>query len=272
MTAITRDMARVAGGTVWLDRAARLWFCTACVGQLAFIYFILAFYGARTIGGDFAAWNDKPLIDGHIPGDGVGNMMFAVHVAMAAVVTLGGLLQLVPALRRRWPGVHRWNGRFFLVFAGAAALGGLWLTWGRGTYLSAVSAVAITLDGLLILGCGLAAWRLAVARRYDRHRAWALRTFMVVNGVWFLRVAMMAWVLMNQGPRGMTATLSGPADIGLVFGSYLIPLAGLELYLFAQRSCNGLVKPVAAGVIGGLTAVMALGIFGTIAFMWGPHL
>ncbi len=255
-----------------LSRAAGLWFLLACVGQLAFVYFILGFYGSRTLVGDFAGWDDKPLIEGYVAGDLLGNLMFIAHVLLAAVITAGGLWQLVPALRRRWPAVHRWNGRLFILIAYVMALGGLWLTWGRGTHLSLESAWAITLNGLLIIGFATLAWRRAMAREIDAHRRWALRTFMVVNGVWFLRVGMMAWVLINQGPAGMNATMSGPANIAINFGCYLIPLAVLELYFLASRSDDGLVRRVAIGMIGLAVIVTGIGIFGTIALMWGPHL
>lgn len=254
-----------------LRGAGVVWFAVAAVGQAAFIYFILAFYGTRTAAGNYAAWNDKPLIDGFIGGDHAGNVVFAMHVLLAALVTLGGLMQLVPTIRRAAPALHRWTGRVFLSVAVFMALSGVWLAVVRGTYLSVVSAVAILINGALILVFAGLAWRYAIKRRFDLHRAWALRTFMVVSGVWFLRVALMGWVVLSGGGLGMNKTMSGPADIVLVFGSYLIPLALLELYLRAERGGAAL-KAGAALLIVAASAYMAVGIFGTIAFMWGPYL
>lgn len=251
--------------------AGIVWFAVAAAGQAAFIYFILAFYGTRTASGNYAAWNDKPLIDGFIGGDHAGNVVFAVHVLLAALVTLSGLMQLVPAIRRAAPALHRWTGRTFLSVAIFMALSGVWLAAVRGTYLSVVSAVAILINGALILIFAGLAWRYAVKRRFDLHRTWALRTFMVVSGVWFLRVGLMGWVVLSGGGLGMNKTMSGPADIVLVFGSYLIPLALLELYLRAERGGPAL-KVTAALLIVAASAYMAVGTFGTIAFMWGPYL
>ncbi|MBO9557710.1 MAG: DUF2306 domain-containing protein [Caulobacter sp.] len=260
-----------AAGATALRWAGRLWFAVAGVGQAAFIAFILAFYGVRTATGNFAGWNDKPLIDGYIKGDGPGNTVFAAHVLLASVVTLGGLMQLVPVLRRKWPRLHRWTGRTYLSLAVFMALSGVWLAVVRGTYLSVVSAVAILINGLLILVFAGLAWRHAVKRRFDRHRLWALRTFMVVSGVWFLRVGIMGWIVVNRGPVGMTDRMSGPVDIVLTFGSYLIPLAVLELYGAAERSAGGLSKALVAALVGLASAFTAAGVFGTIAFMWLPY-
>src|ERR1700751_3646407 len=104
--ASTSPFPRDAGATA-LRWAAVLWFAVAFVGQAAFIGFILVFYGVRTATGNFAGWNDKPLITGYVKGDDVGNIVFAAHVLLASVVTLGGLMQMIPALRRRWPRLHR---------------------------------------------------------------------------------------------------------------------------------------------------------------------
>jgi len=261
-----------SAGSTALRWASVLWFAVAAVGQVAFIGFILAFYGVRTATGNFAAWNDKPLIDGYIKDDDTGNIVFATHVLLASVVTLGGLMQLIPGLRRRWPSLHRWTGRTFIVIAVFMALSGVWLAVVRGTYLSVVSAVAILINGLLILIFAGLAWRHAIKRRFEQHRRWALRTFMVVSGVWFLRVGLMGWIVVNQGPVGMTKDMSGPTDIVMTFGSYLIPLALLELHGAAERSASGVPKALVAALIVAASAFTAAGVFGTIAFMWLPHL
>jgi hypothetical protein len=97
-------LIRPGVGAVALRWSSRLWFVVAAVGQTAFIGFILAFYGVRTATGNFAGWNDKPLIDGYIKGDDAGNAVFAAHVLLASVVTLGGLMQMIPACAANGPG------------------------------------------------------------------------------------------------------------------------------------------------------------------------
>lgn len=269
MSAQSLPSSLPSGALRW---ASVLWFAVTAVGQAAFIGFILLFYGVRTATGNFAGWNDKPLIDGYMQGDNLGNAVFAAHVLLASVVTLCGLMQLVPVVRRKWPRVHRWSGRTFLAVGIFMALSGVWLAVVRGTYLSVISAVAILINAVLILIFAGLAWRHAMKRRFAEHRLWALRTFMVVSGVWFLRVGLMGWIILNRGPVGMTKDMSGPTDIVLTFGSYMIPLAVLELYGLAERSANGALKSLAATVVATASVFMAAGIFGTIAFLWGPYL
>ena len=263
--------ARALGDAV-LKGSGVIWFLAAAAGQIAFIYYITVYYGGRTLSGNYAGWNDREIIDGYIAGDDSGNVMFAAHVLLAAVITLGGLAQLIPQIRNRFRAFHRWNGRVFMAIALFLAINGLILTWGRGTYLSVISGVAVSVNGVLILAFVAMAWRFAAARRIDDHRRWAMRLFLAVNGVWFFRVGMMAWIILNQGPVGMTRNLDGPADIAIAFGSYLIPLAILEIYFAAQRSARLAPKLGASLIVLASTAVMAVGIFGAIAFMWGPYL
>lgn len=254
-----------------LKRSGKVWFAIAGVGQLAFIGFILAYYGVRTAMGDYAGWNDKPLIDGHIEGDIGGNIIFAAHTLIAALMTLTGLFQLLPSMRRRVPRLHRLSGRIFLVTACFLALSGIGLAVFRGTYLSVVSAVAICINGVLILAFAAPTLCYAMQRKIAQHQLWAMRLFLAANGVWFLRVGLMGWAVLSQG-TGMNRTLSGPADIVLVFGCYLIPLGVYELYRRAAQSTSMVLTYAATGVVGVASVFTALGVFGTISFMWLPVL
>lgn len=262
--------ARLAADRM-LRRAAQAWFCVAAIGQTAFVWMILAHYGRKTVSGDLAGWNDKPIIKGYVAGDSLGNLLFAVHVLLAVVVTLGGLMQLVPAIRAKAPALHRWTGRVFFVTAFVMALGGLWLTWGRPTYLSLVSAGLVSLNGVLILAFSVQGWRMAVARRFDAHRRWALRAYLAVNGVWVLRVALMVWAPLTRG-WGMDRTLSGPADIALQLCAYVLPLVVLEFYLRAQESVSAKAKRAVAGLLALVTVLTALGVVGAVVILWRPYM
>nr|MBP6597537.1 DUF2306 domain-containing protein [Arenimonas sp.] len=174
------------------------------------------------------------------------------------------------ALRQRFPRWHRAAGRVFLTLALVGVVSGLYMTWLRGSRLGDVSAVAISLNGLLIAVAVAMAWRLARQRRFAEHRRWAIRAFLLVSGVWALRLGLMAWILVNQGPRGNTDQLDGAFDVVWVFGCYLLPLAVAELYFRAERGGLALQRVAAAALLAGAAAT-AVGTFAAFLWMWLPH-
>lgn len=263
--------AAPARRTDWLARAATFCYLSIAAGQLLFTTFILLFYYPSSLSGDFAAWNSKPLIKGFIAGDTGGNLFFAAHVLMAAVITFGGLVQLVPAIRSRWPAVHRWNGRLYLLSAVMLALGGLWLTWGRGTWMNLTGAVGISLDALLILTFALLAYRSARARRFAEHRRWALRLFAVASAVWFMRVGYMAWGIATGG-AGVGDRMDGPFDLFLAFANSLLPLAVTELYIRAGARGTPTAKSGVSALLAVSGLVILAGSAGAWMMMWSPYL
>jgi hypothetical protein len=70
-----------------LKAAAHFWFVVAVIGQWAFLYYIVAFYGTSTLTGNFQAWTKNTFLHkGYIAGDTVGNLAFAAHALLAAVI------------------------------------------------------------------------------------------------------------------------------------------------------------------------------------------
>ena len=260
-----------AAGDRALIRVGVFWFAVAVLGQLAFAAYIAAFYGGAALGGDFERWNEV-LVGGYVAGGTAGNVVLASHLLLAFVITVGGPLQLIPALRRRFPAAHRWNGRLYLLTAVVVSLGGLYMVWTRGVLGPISNAVAISINGLLIIAFAGMALRHALARRFDVHRQWATRLFLAVSGVWFFRIGMMAWILANQGPVGLGDDFDGPFVRFWAYGCYLLPLAVLELYLRARDNRGPLFRWAMVGALSGLALVTALGVFGAAAGMWLPRM
>lgn len=271
-TAVSTGLGTRSLASKILTASGLLWYLMAVTGQGLFIWFIVSFYYGPTLAGHFESWNRKDLITGYVAGDHTGNLFFAAHVLVAALVTASGALQLIPQIRKHFIAFHRWNGRFYILVGMLMALDGLWLVWVRGTYLTVWGLVSSLILGGLILGCAAMTLRHALARRIDIHKKWAMRTFLAMNAVWFQRVGYMAWIILNQGPAGMGKRMDGPFDIVLGFAVYVVPLTVLEIYLRAQQSPSGPARIVAAVGLLLLTAIMGLGIFGTFAFMWRPYL
>jgi hypothetical protein len=254
-----------------LASAAGLWFVTATLGQWAFVWFIVAFFTPPLISGDMAALNEKPHITGYVPGDLIGNLQLLLHVYLGAAVTLAGMLQLIPALRRRWPALHRWNGRLFLTAAAVATLSGFYLTLIRGSQLNLPSTVSISSNGVLILLFAALAWRSALRRDVAQHRRHALRAYLLVNGVWFLRIGMMLAGL-GLSVFGYTLSYDSPVFVGVSFLSWIAPLAFLQLYLGAERGSRPRVQYAVAALFVLLSLLTAAGGLAAAVFMWWPRL
>ena len=238
-----------------------------------FATYIGGFYGRVTAAGTPERWNEV-MPHGYVAGDPFFNLVLGLHLAFAFVITVGGLLQLIPAIRRARPVLHRWIGRTYLVAAAIMASGGLTMVWARGGTVGDLSQhLAITANALIILGCAAMAWRRARARRFDGHRVWALRLFVAVSGVWFFRVGLMAWIVANRGPAGFDPeTFSGPFLSALAVAVYVAPVGVMELYLRAQRSRGDGANIAMAAAMAALALATLVGMVPAGAFMWLPHL
>lgn len=241
-----------------LGAATTFWFFVTIAGQWVFLYYIVAFYGPSAISGDLSQWNRHIFIDNaFVPGDLAGNLAFGAHVALAATIVLGGTLQLAPQIRARALTFHRWNGRVFMTAAILASLAGLYMVWIRGHQETGiVGAFAITLNAALVMAFAAMAWRAAASRDITRHRRWAMRTFMVVNGVFWLRLLFPGWVVVTQAePSELTFHI-------LSYASFLLPWALLEFYLHAKDKGGPAARWTAAGLVFAASAFMIVGLFG----------
>jgi len=255
-----------------LKGVAGFWFLVAVIGQLMFASYVFIFYGGSAVQGNWAVWN-KVMPHGYVPGDTMGNSAIALHLLLAVYITIGGAIQLVPRIRDRAPSFHRWNGRIYIPTAFVMSIGGLYLVWVRGSVGDLSQHIAISLNAVLIMLCAVMTLRSALAYELDVHRRWALRLFLVVSGVWFFRVGLMLWILINGGPVGFDPkTFTGPALTIIAFGQYLLPLAVLELYLGARERGGTSARLVMAAGLFMLTIAMGVGIFGAAIGLWLHHI
>ena len=255
-----------------LTRAGQTWFIVAATGQLIFAWYMAALYGLSALRGDWETWN-KVMPRGWNAGDTVGNIAIFVHLLLALVVTLAGLAQLLPAVRRAAPSVHRWIGRVYIASAFGIAFGSMYLMWVRGAVGDFSQHLGSTFNAILLVLFAVIALRHARARNLALHRQWALRLFMVMNGVWFFRLGLLLWLMIHQQPVGFDPkTFTGPFLTFLVFAQTVVPLAALELYFRAQRSDVAARKWSAAAVIAVLALATAGGVVGATMGLWLPRL
>lgn len=112
---------------------------------------------------------------------------FYCHITFAALALLIGPLQFVVAIRRRWPRLHRWIGRVFLVSVGVGSL--------AAGVMSLFNSAAI--DGFFGFGTLAVLWAWTGwrgytsvrAHDYASHQAWMIRCFALT----YAGVTLRAW-------------------------------------------------------------------------------
>ena len=149
----------------------------------------------------------------------------------------------------------------------------MYLMWVRGAVGDFSQHLGSTFNAILLVLFAVIALRHARARNLALHRQWALRLFMVMNGVWFFRLGLLLWLMIHQQPVGFDPkTFTGPFLTFLVYAQTLLPLAALELYFRAQRSDVAARKWAAAAVIAVLALATAGGVVGATMGLWLPRL
>lgn len=259
-------------GAKLLNISAAFWFFVAILGQAAFALYIIAFYYKPTLTGNFVHWN-KVLPNGFVQGDMSGNIFLAAHLLLAAIVTLGGIIQLIPKIRTAFPVIHRWNGRVYISLAILIGLAGLYLIIRRGAVGGVVASYALGANAVLMILFGVVAWSYAKVKKYQTHRLWAFRLFFAASGVWFFRIGLMLWLFIFRAPVGFDPnTFTGPFLTFLYFACYLLPLAFLELYFYAQRQTRTFLKYGVALSVFAVTICMGLGILSATLGLWLPRI
>ncbi len=252
--------------------ATRVLFGIAVAGQLLFVYYIIAFYGGALVDADYERINEQ-LGHGVIKGDTMGNAALAVHIFLAAIITLGGPIQFINGIRNRFPTFHRWNGRIYYVIAFLISFAGLYMNYSRGAHGGMTGALGNALNAVLIMSFSVMAWRTAMQRDFRAHKKWAIRAFLMVSGVWFFRVGYGLWILLTGFTApGTSADLTGPFDRFLSIGHSLVPLLIIEGYFIAKAHPNPKIKRFATGLLGLLCLLLTGGIVMIAMIFWFPNL
>jgi len=255
-----------------LNFSVQFWFILAVIGQWIFAFTVAYFYGSTAVMGKMEAWQTQ-MYNGYVAGEQLGNFVVAIHLLMAVIVLIGGPLQLTPAVRKKAPKFHRWNGRVYIITAFLISLTGLIMLWTRGTVGGLVQHLSTSFNGILIMYCAVKAWQYAMARNFKTHREWAIRLFLVMSGVWFFRVGLMLWMMIFQAPVGFDyETFEGPFLIFLNLAQFIIPLLIFEWYLMAKKGSNTKTKWSMAISLFVMSLLMGMGIFGATMGMWYPLL
>lgn len=255
-----------------LKTSVNIWFVVVVIGQFFFALYILGLYGVSGLAGDFERWNEASP-HGYVEKDLWGNIFFGIHMALAAIITIGGPLQLMKKVRSKFPRFHRINGRVYIFTAFLISIAGLYLTWVRGNVGGIIGSVFVSINATFIFVCAFYTVRLAIAKKLKQHRKWAIRLFLAVSGVWFFRVFLMLWLTIHQGVVGFDMeTFQGPALNMIMTFCYILPVLFAEFYFRAKESKSGKGRLAVSIFILFLTCCIAVGTFSATMGMWLPGL
>lgn len=244
----------------FLRGAALFWLAAFLLGQWAFFYYLMAFYGVSIATHNLAAWNvfQQFGVTSYVAGDAAGNFAFGSHALGAAIVSFAGAVQFVPAVRQRFPRFHRCNGRIFLLTCVILTLSGLYLVWIRKAPPSSFSELTTTLNAVLILACSYFVLRRALERDIKNHSRWAIRLYLVANGQWFLRLGVMCYMALGNllGEASFTDGFFAYWN----YAAFIAPLVILQLYLYTKDRGGVRIQTTVAALLIVLTLLMITGI------------
>ncbi|MBL9148629.1 MAG: DUF2306 domain-containing protein [Phycisphaerae bacterium] len=262
-----------AGPRPWADRALR-W---SAIGLAAIVWtssllfglYILAFYAAALARGEMATWNDvlPGLYDAERP---IATWGVGLHFAFGGLILVLGGVQLLSAVRRRFPAAHRWIGRLYVAACAVTAIGGLAFIASKGTIGGTVMDIGFGLYGILMLVAAVETFRHARAGRYDRHRAWGIRLFALAIGSWLYRMDYGFWIVLTGG-LGHASGFRGPFDQFMAFFFYLPNLVVAEAFIRARSPrVPSFVKWIASLALVVATGAIVAGTWYFTVHYWGP--
>jgi hypothetical protein len=206
----------------------RFFYFAALAGLLAFgTYIILRATGATSR--NFGQWRD--LVSGvpmHTAADWIANLGIGLHFFMGTVLVLAWPILFSARIRVRHRAVHRWTGRVYVTAGFLAGVGGLSFIVAR--HNGGPAHVAFALWGSVMMLSAVAAYVHARARRFDLHRAWAIRLFAMVLGSWLFDLEIRAWRDLTGG-IGMTDSEDGPFDYAILYLFFVPNLVIAEFFI-----------------------------------------
>jgi hypothetical protein len=242
---------------------------TVWLSVTLFGVYILAYYAGAVADRDLPAWN-AVLPRLYQPSTPAATVAIGLHFLAGGVILVLGCVQLIGAVRTRYPAVHRWLGRVYVSAALLAGFGGVAFILVTGTVGGPVMDVGFGLYGVLMILCAAQTYRYARARRTDLHRAWGLRLFALAIGSWLYRMNYGFWLLLFHG-AGHTEDFTGPFDRVMAFFFYLPNLLVVEAML-RGRAVTGATawRRLATVTLLAATAFLLLGTYFFTTQLWGP--
>jgi hypothetical protein len=227
---------------------------TAVAGLLAFgAYIILRAAGATHR--NFDQW--RALVAGlamPTAQDWIANIGIGVHFVTGTVLVLAWPILLSARIRTRHRSVHRWMGRVYVSAGLLAGVGGMSFILTHGAYTPAAS-IAFAIWGAVLMLSAVMAYLHARAKRFELHRAWAIRLFAMVLGSWVFDLEFRAWKDLTGGAGIGTGTTSGLFDYAILYLFFVPNLLVAEFFIRNKHKRIALPRRLAWPAVIAFTAI-----------------
>jgi hypothetical protein len=151
---------------------------------------------------------------------------FYLHILSGPITLLLGLVLISERFRWRFPKWHRRLGRVqaigVLLFVTPS---GLWMALRAAG--GPIAVVGFAVLAILTAACVMLGWRAAVGRRFETHRRWMWRCYLLLCSAVIIR--------MIGGFALVTGFHAAWIDPLAAWASWLLPLLGYEMYRVGSR-------------------------------------
>lgn len=252
-----------------LNWSGKMLVITVWTSAALFGLYILAFYAAALYEDDMQRWNK--VLPGLYNRNSVATTSgIGLHFAAGGIILLLGSIQLIEKVRLRFPAVHRWIGRIYIVASLLAAAGGIAFIVLKGTIGGTAMDIGFGLYGALMFVAAVQTFRYAVTKRLELHRAWALRLYALAIGSWLYRMDYGFWLLLTDG-LGHKPYFTGPFDVIMFFFFYIPNLIVAEAFIRARKyNASALLRFSASIILFLATAFIMVGTYFFTVYYWGP--
>jgi hypothetical protein len=161
--------------------------------------------------------------------DWVANVGIGMHFVMGSVLVLAWPILFSSRIRARHRAVHRWTGRIYVTAGFLAGVGG-W-SFILAHHNGGAMHTAFAIWGSVMMLSAVMAYVHARARRFDLHRAWAIRLFAMVLGSWVFDLEYRAWRDLAGGIGIGPDQIYGPFDYAMLYLFFVPNLLIAEYFI-----------------------------------------
>jgi hypothetical protein len=216
-------------GQVAFRWTSRVFYIAALLGLGIFGSYILLRATGATFQ-NFQQWKD--LISGarmKAPADWIASIGIGMHYFMGAVLVLAWPILFSSRIRTRHRLVHRWTGRVYVSAGLLAGVGGM--SFILAHHDGGAPHIAFAIWGSVMMLSSVMAFVHARAKRFDLHRAWAIRLFAMVLGSWIFDLEYRAWEDLAGGVGIGTQKNPGPFDYAINYVFFVPNLLVAEYFI-----------------------------------------